>query len=408
MSSGYSGAVDVAQRELEEAQGVVFKRQPSELSEKTTSTRDESKAERPEGWASCVGFERVANFRDCAGPDASAPYRCSKGGRLRSGLLFRTGHLVAATEHDLALLRGPLGVRTYLDLRSGKDFESVDSHCYDDFPPSPCGRHDANVPRRQGEMRRVSCPFTKDLSVRPLSAHEQAAVDSRTPPLPRKPLETGADRSGDIAGMKAECELWFQRQMRSESLQVQLYSSMRAMLIINDDEVLKAMRILTEKENYPVAFGCSAGKDRTGLLACLVHGALGLSEEDIIADYLLTNDAAYHINACNQVAGAMWFEEMKIRDPQRYDLFTKRCRLPTNLMRLLDSGPETPLWEDVNIQSDPTSISKSMVHSEVIEYILNDVLDSEFGGVLGYLEYIGFGQDEVERLREVLVEADSS
>jgi len=408
MPSGYSRAVDVAEQELEAPEVVVFKRQPSELSEKTTSTRDESKAERPEGWASCIGFERVANFRDCAGPGPSAPYQsCKAEGRLRTGLLFRTGHLVAATENDLALLRGPLGVRTYLDLRSGQDFESVDSHCYDYFPPSPCGRHNANVPRRQGEMRRVSCPFTKDLSVRPLSAEEQAAVDVPPPPLPRTASGTAADYSS-IAGMKAQCERWFQRQMRSDSLQVQLYSSMRAMLIINHDEVLKAMRILTEKENYPVAFGCSAGKDRTGLLACLVHGALGLSEEDIIADYLVTNDAAYHINACNQVAGAMWFEEMKIRDPQRYEMFTRRCRLPANLMRLLDSGPETPLWEDANIQSDPSSISKSMVHKEIIEYILHDVLDSEFGGVLGYLEYIGFGQDEVELLRELLLQADPS
>ena len=30
--------------------------------------------------------------------------------------------------------------------------------------------------------------------------------------------------------------------------------------------------------------------------------------QDIISDYLFTNEAAHHINACNQLAVAMWFE----------------------------------------------------------------------------------------------------
>ena len=39
----------------------------------------------------------------------------------------------------------------------------------------------------------------------------------------------------------------------------------------------------------PLVFNCSAGKDRTGLAAALVLGALGVSQEDILADYMLTN-----------------------------------------------------------------------------------------------------------------------
>ncbi|HQP19931.1 MAG TPA: tyrosine-protein phosphatase, partial [Phenylobacterium sp.] len=35
-----------------------------------------------------------------------------------------------------------------------------------------------------------------------------------------------------------------------------------------------------------------AGKDRTGLLAALTHHVLGVAHDDIIADYLLTNQAA--------------------------------------------------------------------------------------------------------------------
>lgn len=39
----------------------------------------------------------------------------------------------------------------------------------------------------------------------------------------------------------------------------------------------------------PLLFHCTAGKDRTGLAAALVLSALGVSEEDIWKDYLLTN-----------------------------------------------------------------------------------------------------------------------
>lgn len=42
----------------------------------------------------------------------------------------------------------------------------------------------------------------------------------------------------------------------------------------------------------PVLIHCAAGKDRTGILAALTHQALGVSKEDTVADYLLTNDAA--------------------------------------------------------------------------------------------------------------------
>ena len=35
---------------------------------------------------------------------------------------------------------------------------------------------------------------------------------------------------------------------------------------------------------------CAAGKDRTGLICALTHHVLGVSEADIMADYLLTND----------------------------------------------------------------------------------------------------------------------
>jgi len=43
----------------------------------------------------------------------------------------------------------------------------------------------------------------------------------------------------------------------------------------------------------PLVFNCSAGKDRTGIAAALILSALGVPEETIVEDYLLTNLVAY-------------------------------------------------------------------------------------------------------------------
>ena len=40
--------------------------------------------------------------------------------------------------------------------------------------------------------------------------------------------------------------------------------------------------------HQPVVFHCAAGKDRTGLLAAILLGALGVSDDDIVGDYALT------------------------------------------------------------------------------------------------------------------------
>jgi protein-tyrosine phosphatase len=42
-------------------------------------------------------------------------------------------------------------------------------------------------------------------------------------------------------------------------------------------------------EPAPALFHCHTGKDRTGFLAALILGALGVSDEDIMADYLTSN-----------------------------------------------------------------------------------------------------------------------
>lgn len=40
------------------------------------------------------------------------------------------------------------------------------------------------------------------------------------------------------------------------------------------------------QERQPCMFFCKLGKDRTGLIAALVLAACGLSEDEIVADYV--------------------------------------------------------------------------------------------------------------------------
>ncbi|GAA1520557.1 protein-tyrosine phosphatase [Agromyces terreus] len=49
--------------------------------------------------------------------------------------------------------------------------------------------------------------------------------------------------------------------------------------------------ILAEQEHRPGLFHCTTGKDRTGWAAASLLLLLGVSDDDVLADYLLTNDS---------------------------------------------------------------------------------------------------------------------
>ena len=48
-------------------------------------------------------------------------------------------------------------------------------------------------------------------------------------------------------------------------------------------------RFLANEDNYPLYFHCTAGADRTGTLAFLINGLLGVSRENLTRDYELTS-----------------------------------------------------------------------------------------------------------------------
>ncbi|HKX79938.1 MAG TPA: tyrosine-protein phosphatase [Novosphingobium sp.] len=119
----------------------------------------------------------------------------------------------------------------------------------------------------------------------------------------------------------------------------------------------------------PLAFNCSAGRDRTGIAAALLLTALGVPRETIIQDYLLTN--------------------------RYFDLDR--------------TGPSAQTWRG---KSDQTVEQMKASMKEVMRSTARPSIDAVFavvdahpGGAEGYLrDELGLGQSELGRLRQLYTE----
>jgi protein-tyrosine phosphatase len=52
-----------------------------------------------------------------------------------------------------------------------------------------------------------------------------------------------------------------------------------------------ALDVLSDPRSYPAMFHCAVGKDRTGVLAAVVLGLLGVAPADIVSDYVKSESA---------------------------------------------------------------------------------------------------------------------
>ena len=59
----------------------------------------------------------------------------------------------------------------------------------------------------------------------------------------------------------------------------------------NIASIKKIFETLGDTNNYPAIFHCTAGADRTGLVAFLINGLMGVSEADLYRDYQFTDFA---------------------------------------------------------------------------------------------------------------------
>lgn len=173
----------------------------------------------------------IHNLRDYGG------YAVQGGGRVRSGVLFRSGQHMEASDADLALVHA-LDIRTVIDLRGTSEREGF-----------PCRRH-ANF------------------------AAQVIAYDGETTNSP--PHEGG----GGQVEMTPE-------KARERMLAVYTRMPVNPAMIAMFTRYFNAL----DKNDGGSLVHCFAGKDRTGIAASLLLHVLGVHRDDIVAEFLLTNDA---------------------------------------------------------------------------------------------------------------------
>ena len=154
-----------------------------------------------------------------------------------------------------------------------------------------------------------------------------------------------------------------------------LFSNTRSMVDMYTDMVeegkawAKDVLEMAAAEQGVFLFHCHGGKDRTGVMSCLLLSIAGVSREDIIADYSLSG---------------ILLPPQEHRDP------------PPELMAKLrpEGGPPRPMPDMGDFSGSPASTMQGLL----------DYLDEHYGGVMGYLREIGVTEETIARIREKFLE----
>lgn len=171
----------------------------------------------------------IHNFRDYGG------YR-GDGGRVVTGQLWRSGQHAGAVAADLAAVDG-LQLATVIDLRSD--------------------RERAAFPCRRG------------------------------PGFEAEVLFEGSRGAPELSHLAAGGDIVSEADARAAMLR--LYRRMGERRVLN--AILTRYFMALAAGAGPSLVHCFAGKDRTGVAVALLHDALGVDWDDVVADYLLTNAA---------------------------------------------------------------------------------------------------------------------
>ncbi|GAA3378348.1 tyrosine-protein phosphatase [Streptomyces sannanensis] len=92
-------------------------------------------------------------------------------------------------------------------------------------------------------------------------------------------------------------------------------------------ELRQTLEVIAADTEAPLVFHCASGKDRTGLVAALILGLVGVSEDDIIADFALTGLATDRLIA-----------DWKADHPGRSPRWPGYGQAPAEIMRLFLDG----------------------------------------------------------------------
>ncbi len=225
-----------------------------------------------------LDIEGAINFRDLGG------YPTNDGRQVRWGKVFRSAQLDRLTENGVKEL-ADLGIKAVVDLRFDEE-----SRRY------PTVRR--AVPN--AEMLAWNDPQFAD------AEHQGRAMQMS--------WKDSLD-SNDPAQVREAMRVNYPKKLYSHRL---IYRAMLQRLI---------------DQQTPLVFHCAAGKDRTGVAAALILSLLGVSDEVIIEDYLITQRAMQHLIE-NWVAGGA-------TDNDEYEDFQSRlAKYPKAIVRPIFDADE--------------------------------------------------------------------
>lgn len=178
-------------------------------------------------------LQGVSNFRDLGG------YIGKDGRKVKWGMLYRSAELSELTEWDMRDMEA-LGIRTICDLRDEDEILTM---------PTPAFPAISNV---------------------------------RVPLIPANsgPVVRQAYDLEDVA-KSAQKALFGQPD--------QLLVHLNQAMVQSTAAIKTIFELLLQEDGTPFLFHCTAGKDRTGLIAALILITLGVPRDTIMEDYLLTN-----------------------------------------------------------------------------------------------------------------------
>lgn len=119
------------------------------------------------------------------------------------------------------------------------------------------------------------------------------------------------------------------------------------------------LELCADRSRHPIGFYCTAGKDRTGMIAAIILAMLGVPDENIVEDYSLSANVYAEMNDHKAMVGAL---SQRNLDPKTF----------------LGAPPQ------------------------VMRETLKNIRDT-YGSIEGYLDWIGFGPESREKLKAALL-----
>lgn len=229
--------------------------------------------------ARLIPIDGVINFRDLGG------YKARYGQHVRWGRVFRSAQLDRLSEQGIQDLAA-LDIKVVIDLRFGDETSR--------YPTITAAVPNAEILAWQDEAQ----GDTQSQS----DAIKRAWRDS---------LETKDPKQV--------------REAMRVNYPKKLYSH---------QAIYRQMLLRLAKGQTPLMFHCAAGKDRTGVAAALILSLLGVDDEQIVEDYLITQEVSHLLVDAWHAGGATGAEDYK-------DFQNSLARYPQTLVQPVFDADET-------------------------------------------------------------------